>query len=100
MVKATVDNGAVSIQLNDGESTTVPSGEIWDVTLTLNERDQNVGNSVNISCSVNGTHILGTNNAEPVMSCQTTVTAGDTIKVFSNGSDNQGLHIGGYVVST
>ncbi len=35
MVNATVDNEPISITLKKDESTTVPSGEVWKVTISV-----------------------------------------------------------------
>lgn len=106
MTSVTVDNQVVSIQLNNGESTTVPSGEKWEVTITVAIRDGSSNARVYSWCEINGTRVLSvelnTNDGEyaGVSSCvaETTLVGGDTISA-SGDSSNGGVSIGGYEVS-
>ena len=97
MVQATVDNDVVSISLGGGETTTVPNGETWRVTLSFgpstSNREADVeinGEAVGYSYSDDGN---GTGTAMIVT--ETVLTSGDSVSTSSN---TQG-HIGGFVVS-
>lgn len=90
MVQATVDNQPVSIVVGDSESTTVPSGEIWKVTIKL------FGGSYR--ASINGTDILNADGNNQSVPIETVLVGGDTVKC-KNTSSGEGLHIGGFVVN-
>lgn len=91
MVQATVDNPAVSIALGGGESTSVPSGEVWRVTISISNQAEVEINSVHVNPGNSGSGEVNTNSFE------TTLTGGDTITEI--GNSGMGLHIGGFVVS-
>lgn len=80
MVQASIDNTSVSISLGSGESTTVPTGETWRVTLASDGEFQ-----------INGTAVAPPN-------LPTVVTGGDTIKGEDNAGSGTRLHIGGFKV--
>jgi len=42
MVNATIDNDPVFIQLGGGESTTVPTNEVWKVSIHLSNRGDGI----------------------------------------------------------
>lgn len=90
MVNATVDNDPVSIQLDAGESTTVPTGEVWRV---YNLHD--LGGQTNGQMQINGTIVQ---TGERIRTSQTVLIGGDTIE-HGAGSSGTGIHIGGFVVS-
>jgi len=97
MVNATVDNKPVSIQLDVGQSTTVPSNETWKVQLTLCVQNRNTGNAGSIR--INGTEVLGAasgGDAQGQVAPNTVVTGGDTIKL----SKALGASISGFVVDS
>lgn len=90
MVQASIDNTPVSISLSGDESTTVPTGETWKVTLTCGS---------NTELHINGGRITGSNagNGEPnVDEFETVLTGGDSI---TNGLTGTVMcHIGGFKV--
>jgi len=91
MVNATVDNEAISITLAGGESTTVPSGEVWKVTISvgtnfvqtlrINGKDNSYGDSASGNAVIEGIVLTG----------------GDTL--MSDGNSDGATHIGGFVVN-
>lgn len=90
MVQANIDNSPVSITLGDNEQTTVPTGEVWKATITVDGESWLMINGTRLSVDV-------TNGADDAMTTtETVVTGGDTIR---NDSGN-GVHIGGFVVSS
>jgi hypothetical protein len=102
MTQATVENTPVSIQLNEGESTTVPNGETWRVTLCMGHSGTNADNNTKVD--INSTTVMGTrqdnstgygHTSGDVM--ETVLTAGDSISC--SGGLNGGVHIGGFVVA-
>lgn len=100
MVQATVDNQPVSVTLNTGESTTVPSGEVWRVTLTLGV--ENTSYATRVHAKVNGTTTMNCYEKDANMQgdntvvSETVLTGGDTIKCTGEAG---GLHVGGFVVN-
>lgn len=89
MVQANIDNTPVSIVLAGSESTTVPSGETWKVTIKLH------GGAT--TAEINGKDVINAdsnNDADPV---ETVLVGGDS--VLCSGQSYQGLHIGGFVVN-
>ena len=116
MTNTTIENQALSIQLNSSESVTVPTGEVWKVTINgraaVATADKNNNKSVRRYCRINGvvaassesearTWYGGTDNdsATDTESASTTfpinavLVEGDVIS-----ADNTGLQIGGFVV--
>lgn len=92
MVQVTPSETPVSINLGHNESTTVPSGEVWRVTLSQAADSRYQGRlSINGSAASNN-HVDKT----PSNSFTTTVVGGDTIS--TNG--NAGAHIGGFKVDS
>ena len=114
MTNTTIENQALSIQLNSSESVTVPTNEVWKVTIngraavaaSSNDDDQ----SVRRYCRINGVVAAsseseaeawtnGSENSNDSESASTTfpikvvLVGGDVIE-----SDNTGLQIGGFVV--
>ena len=115
MTNTTIENQALSIQLNGSESVTVPSNEVWKVT--INGRAAVAAPSkygddqtVRRYCSINGVRVAsseskagtwsGNGNSNGSASASTTfpikavLVEGDVIE-----SDNTGLQIGGFVVN-
>ena len=115
MTNTTIENQALSIQLNSSESVTVPTGEDWKVTINGRAAvaaSSNDGNeSVRRYCRINGVVAAssesesyawedGNDKANSSASVSTTfpinvvLVEGDVIE-----SDNTGLQIGGFVVN-
>ena len=116
MTNTTIENQALSIQLNDSESVTVPTGEVWKVTINgraaASASDGNSNESVRRYCRINGVFVAsseseseawkydvdGRSNASDSASTTFPINAvlveGDVIE-----SDNTGLQIGGFVVN-
>ena len=111
MTNTTIENQALSIQLNSSESVTVPTNEVWKVTIngraavaaSSNETNQ----SVRRYCKINGvvaasseseTQASKVDNASDSASTTFPINAvlveGDVI-----AADNTGLQIGGFVVN-
>ena len=116
MTNTTIENQALSIQLNSSESVTVPTGEVWKVTINgraavaASSGDNN--QSVLRCCRINGVVAASSesearsweyntgDNGNSSESASTTfpinvvLVEGDVI-----AADNTGLQIGGFVVN-
>ena len=114
MTNTTIENQALSIQLNSSESVTVPTNEVWKVE--INGRAAvaatDIDNqSVRRYCSINGVRVASSesearawednyDNENSSVSASTTfpinavLVEGDVI-----AADNTGLQIGGFVVN-
>jgi hypothetical protein len=113
MTQVTIDNTAVSKQISAGNSTSVPSGTTWKVTIVGQSEAESAagggGNSSETACEINGVKIASSksstnaNGADDNASAtaattfpfETVVTGGDTISAVGGG-----LHIGGFVVNS
>ena len=113
MTNTTIENQALSIQLSNTESVTVPTGEVWKVTINgraaVAASSRNDNQLVQRYCRINGVIVASseslsqsdTNNdaANSSASASTTfpinavLVEGDVI-----AADNTGLQIGGFVV--
>jgi len=107
MVNANVDNTPVSETLADTESVTVPSGEVWDVTITTEPTSASGGSSNSTLVDLNGVTVAGSTasstsaggdnsanaSANSTVPFDTVLTGSDTIT--ANGG---GVVIGGYKV--
>ena len=114
MTNTTIENQALSIQLNSFESVTVPSNEVWKVTINgraaVAASAHDANQSVRRYCSINGvvaasseseTRAWGDDYAKNNDSASASTTfpikavlvEGDVI-----AADNTGLQIGGFVV--
>ena len=116
MVNIQIENSPLSIQLNDTESVTVPTGEVWKVTVTGRSASaaRRAGNYVYIEryCKINGTVVASsesksdawrdsgysianaTANASSTFPFDTVLVGGDVIK--SEGGE---LNVSGFVVN-
>ena len=114
MVNIQIGNSPLSIQLSDNESVTVPTGEVWKVTVT--GRSASVARSINGKnyigryCKINGTIVASsetkadawknpstanaTANASSTFPFDTVLVGGDVIK--SEGGE---LNVSGFVVN-
>ena len=120
MVNIQIENSPLSIQLSDTESVTVPTGEVWKVTVTgrsasTARADNSISNYIKRYCKINGTIVassesksdawLGGNNkasatanASSTFPFDTVLVGGDVIK--SEGGDNvSDLNVSGFVVN-
>ena len=114
MTNTTIENQALSIQLNSSESVTVPTGEVWKVTINgraaVAASDEYDDQSVRRYCRINGV-VAASSESEAQARASTSYTnssasasttfpinavlvEGDVIE-----SDNTGLQIGGFVVN-
>ena len=114
MTNTTIENQALSIQLSDTESVTVPTGEVWKVTINGRAAvaaSSNYSNQlVQRYCRINGVVAASSesksraytdfnDNDNDSASASTTfpinavLVEGDVIS-----ADNTGLQIGGFVV--
>ena len=114
MTNTTIENQALSIQLNSSESVTVPTNEVWKVTINGRAAvaaSSNDGNqTVRRYCRINGAvaassesesrawenYSEGANasgSASTTFPISTVLVEGDVIE-----ADNTGLQIGGFVV--
>ena len=116
MTNTTIENQALSIQLDSSESVTVPTGEVWKVTINgraaVAASSADANESVRRYCRINGVVVAsseseseawkydvdGQSNASDSASTTFPINAvlveGDVIE-----SDNTGLQIGGFVVN-
>lgn len=98
MTQVTIDNEAVSETLLPGDSVTVPSGEVWRVTLTM-DLTRTLGSGNEASGKINGRTILGFSDGQRRNTqVETVLTGGDTISFDSSSVEKPGLHIGGFKV--
>jgi len=114
MVNIQIENSPLSIQLSDTESVTVPTGEVWKVTVTgrsaSTARDKDGSAYIERYCKINGTivassesksdavHYIDIANATATASStfpfDTVLVGGDVIK--SEGGE---LNVSGFVVN-
>ena len=116
MVNIQIGNSPLSIQLSDNESVTVPTGEVWKVTVTgrsaSTARDKDYYAYIERSCKINGTIVASseskatawasdgderanaTANASSTFPFDTVLVGGDIIK--SEGGE---LNVSGFVVN-
>ena len=116
MVNIQIENSPLSIQLSDTESVTVPTGEVWKVTVTGRSasvaRDKNDYAYIERYCKINGTIVASsesksdawqykaaeegnaTANASSTFPFDTVLVGGDVIK--SEGGE---LNVSGFVVN-
>ena len=114
MVNIQIENSPLSIQLSDTESVTVPTGEVWKVTVTGRSaslaRDKDAYAYIKRYCKINGTIVASseskaesyrtdfvgnaTANASSTFPFDTVLVGGDVIK--SEGGE---LNVSGFVVN-
>jgi hypothetical protein len=115
MVNIQIENSPLSIQLSDTESVTVPTGEVWKVTVTgrsaSTTRDGDGSAYIERYCKINGTIVASseskahayqsgnnaanaTANASSTLPFDTVLVGGDVIK--SEGGE---LNVSGFVVN-
>jgi len=116
MVNIQIENSPLSIQLSDTESVTVPTGEVWKVTVTGRSasvaRERNGYAYIERYCKINGTIVASsesksdswsyigdeqanaTANASSTFPFDTVLVGGDVIK--SEGGE---LNVSGFVVN-
>jgi len=116
MTNTTIENQALSIQLNSSESVTVPTNEVWKVAINgraaVAASSERVNQSVRRYCRINGVVAassesesqagknIPTDGSSANESASTTfpinavLVEGDVI-----AADNTGLQIGGFVVN-
>ena len=115
MTNTTIENQALSIQLNSSESVTVPTGEVWKVTINgraaVAASSGDTNQLVQRYCRINGVVAASSesearawndtyDNDNSSESASTTfpinavLVEGDVI-----AADNTGLQIGGFVVN-
>ena len=116
MVNIQIENSPISIQLSETESVTVPTGEVWKVTVTgrsaSKARDANGYDYIERYCKINGTIVASsesksdawsngsdlanaTANASSTFPFDTVLVGGDVIK--SNFECQ--LNVSGFVVN-
>ncbi|GGM26840.1 hypothetical protein [Haloarcula argentinensis] len=88
MVQANIDNPAVSYQIGQGDSVTVPSGEVWKLTVVFS------GGSPYFE--INGAGVL-TGSSSAAGSAEFVLTGGDT---FGASGDGDKVHVSGFKVQT
>ena len=114
MTNTTIVNQAISIQLNSSESVTVPTGEVWKVTINgraaVAASSKNTNQSVRRYCRINGVVAASSesesrasegydrsnssDSASTTFPINAVLVEGDVIE-----ADNTGLQIGGFVVN-
>ena len=116
MVNIQIDNSPLSIQLNNTESVTVPTGEVWKVTITgrsasLARDGGDGGANIRRYCKINGSIVASsesnsdawtggstvsnaTANASSTFPFDTVLVGGDVIK-----SKDGELNVSGFVVN-
>ena len=104
MVNATIDNTPVSIQLNTGQSTTVPTNETWKVTISVFANKLGDRTSF-VVFELNGKKMfgmVGNNGGGPMTSPSGSfvLTGGDTLKLTDTTAGNPGGSIQGFIVDS
>jgi len=117
MTNTTIENQALSIQLNSSESVTVPTNEVWKVTINgraaVAASSGNSNQLVQRYCRINGvvaassesesqaweggyndTSTNDSDSASTTFPINVVLVEGDVI-----AADNTGLQIGGFVVN-
>ena len=113
MVNIQIENSPLSIQLFNTESVTVPTGEVWKVTVTGRSasvaRDGDDSTYIERYCKINGTIVASsesktdaygyqsgnaTANASSTFPFDTVLVGGDVIK-----SEDAELNVSGFVVN-
>jgi len=104
MANATIDNAPVSIQLALDQSTTVPSDEVWKVTVTFYGTNTTTKDE-QVYLSINGQRVFGF--AGPIdqapfvsPSAEIVLDGNDTIKLEHFRAQDQGAAIQGFVVKS
>ena len=114
MTNTTIENQALSIQLNSSESVTVPANEVWKVTINgraaVAATDEHNNQIVQRYCRINGVIAASSesesrawkdinhcdndsDSASTTFPINAVLVEGDVI-----AADNTGLQIGGFVV--
>ena len=115
MTNTTIENQALSIQLSDNESVTVPTGEVWKVTINgraaVAAEGGNSNQSVRRYCRINGVFVASSESesgaytdgnythndsasASTTFPINVVLVEGDVIQGHYTG-----LQIGGFVVN-
>jgi hypothetical protein len=115
MANTTIENQALSIQLNSSESVTVPANEVWKVTINgraaVAASSRSSNQTVRRYCRINGVVAASSesearawtdnydndnasNSASTTFPINAVLVEGDVI-----AADNTGLQIGGFVVN-
>lgn len=94
-VSGTIDNTAVSEQGDPNTSVTVPSGEVWDVSISVSSEGEDAILNVNGNELANPADFGGTEHHRNV-TVDTVLTGGDTVSISTT---NGQFHIGGFVVN-
>ena len=111
MTNTTIENQALSIQLDSSESVTVPANEVWKVTINgraaVAASGEDADQLVQRYCRINGVRVASSeseaqadkdNNsnesASTTFPINVVLVEGDEIE-----ADNTGLQIGGFVVN-
>jgi hypothetical protein len=102
---ATIENEPISIQLRGNDQTTVPSGEVWKVSVTLGKQDTDSDwladfrvNGVT-ACSFAGTDRMDY-QSNGSTSFETVLKENDTLRMEDDAISNNdiGCHISGFKV--
>jgi hypothetical protein len=114
MTNTTIENQALSIQLNSSESVTVPTNEVWKVTIngraavaaSADEDDKAVRrycriNGVIAASSESESEAWGTGYRDNASASASTTFPINVVLVEGDviAADNTGLQIGGFVVN-
>ena len=110
MTNTTIENQALSIQLNSSESATVPTNEVWKVTVTgrsaSTARDGNSYASILRFCRINGFDVASSASQTKASDENATATASstfpfDTVLVGGDVIKSEGgeLNVSGFVVN-
>ena len=113
MTNTTIENQAISIQLNSSESVTVPTGEVWKVTINgraaITAASKDTNQSVRRYCKINGVIAASSASAAEaweIDSANASASASTTFPINAVlvegdviAADNTGLQIGGFVVN-
>ena len=116
MTNITIENQALSIQLNSSESVTVPANEVWKVTINgraaVAASDVNDDQNVQRYCRINGvvaasseskTKAWENSSTKASSASESASTTFPINAVLVEGdviaADNTGLQIGGFVVN-
>jgi hypothetical protein len=95
MANITIDNEVISYSLVNGDSVTVPTGEVWDVEISMNGKLAGLSD-VTMAVEINGYQV----RANLPFLFETVLVGGDTVDVInSDNNSSGGVTISGYRVA-
>lgn len=98
MVQIATTEQAIQHTLTDGESFSVPSGEVYKLTVLISGNSQETG-STSVQMEINGFPVAEVDSNDTSGCYDFIATGGDTISCqTSDASTEQGIHVSGFRV--